>query len=213
MVSLRSLFMRISVLVGVAFLALSTSASAAGLSALRLPPDSAVHLIEVENASIKAPGYVPQFGVAFATGFVAVPFGQWLAQAVGNLSVNLIGAAIPSLLIMGFLAPTLTTLAAWAFGNWHFFGRGDRPFPFLVPWLAATGLHIAALVVGGFLGVTLFPGTLFAFAVVDSLLMSGGSVGLMQLLKRQSTARPATLSASAPGVSPTHFVPLASTGF
>ncbi len=205
--------MRIQLLVGVAFLALSTAASAAGLQALRLPPESAVHLIEVENASLKAPGYVPQFGVAFAAGFVTVPFGQWLAQAVGNLSVNLIGAAIPSLLIMGFLAPTLTTLAAWAFGNWHFFGKGERPFPFLLPWLAATGLHIAALVVGGFVGVTLFPGTLFAFAVVDSLLMSGGSVGFMQLLKRQPAARPAALNATAPGVSPTHFIPLATTAF
>ncbi len=188
------------------------SAFATVPSAVHLvPSDAALGLADISTVAA-TPGYIPQFGVAFATGFVAVPFGQWLASAVGNLSVNLIGTAIPALLIMGLLAPALTTAAAWLYGNWRFLGSGHTPFPFLVPWLAATAVHIAALVVGGFLGVSLFPGILFTFAVVDSLLLSGTSVGFMHLLQRKPVTA-VTIGNTVPGLSATHFVPLASASF
>lgn len=159
------------------------------------------------------PRYVAHLGVTFAAAFISVPTGLALASLLGNLSINLIATGITYFLVVGLVAPTLTTLAAYLFGNMNFFGRDDKPFAFLVPWLGAIGVNALAVVIAGFAGVSLgVPASLFIFAAIDGALLAGSTVGLMHLLKRQPM-QVTTLASPISGVSPTTLVPLAQTTF
>lgn len=159
------------------------------------------------------PRYIAHLGVTFASAFITIPVGQVLASLIGNLSINLIATAIPALLIMGLVAPTLTALSAWLFGNMNFFGRDDKPYPFVVPWLLGTAVHIVALIIGGFAGVSVgVPASLFLFALADGLAMSSVTVGFMHLLQRKP-AQAQALPSFVPGVSETTIVPLAVSQF
>lgn len=163
--------------------------------------------------SPNTPRYIAHLGVTFAAAFITIPVGQVLASLIGNLSINLIATAIPSLLIMGLVAPTLTALAGWLFGNMNFFGRDDKPYPFVVPWLIGVAVHIAALVIGGFAGVSVgVPAGLFLFALADGFALSSATVGFMHLLQRKPP-QAAALRSFVPGVSDTTVVPLAVSQF
>jgi hypothetical protein len=205
-----------------AFFLCASMAHAQGLYSFQ---QSKVHLVAAEdlvgsvNAPTPPPGnpdtprLVAHLGVSIAAGFVSVPVGLVLANFFGSLSNSLIWAAVPALLMMGLVAPTLTALAGWIFGNMNFFGRDDKPFPFLVPWLANVAINVVALVIAGFAGVSVgMPAGLFVLALLDGGAMGGATVGLMRALQRAPLPAQ-TLRSFAPGVSDTTFVSLTQTSF
>ena len=203
--------------------------SAAFATEASLPADAPVHLALAspgarllspqESLSSGAdawsiPGYVPHFGVAFATAFVAIPAGQYLATLFGNLSNNLIGGLIPGALVMGLVAPALVALASWLYGNKDYLSVTDKPFRFLGPWLITTGVHIVSLIIAGFAGVTVAaPATIFTLALIEGLVLAGANVGSMRLLQNKPSKAAVTIRSFAPGVSDTTLVPLAQTEF
>lgn len=156
----------------------------------------------------KAPSFGLHFGVAAGAGVLAVPLGFGLASLLGNLSNSLIPTAILGLLPMGLVAPLITAFSAWLFGNWNL-READGRFSFWWGFAAAAIVHIAATVVGGFMGVSLagVPGLLL-FSAVDGVLMSAAAVGAQRLF------RPApTIPSTIPAVSATSVLPLSTFTF
>jgi hypothetical protein len=186
--------------------------------ALAMGSDTPVRLatgaVDARAAHLSAgtPAYVPHFGVTFAAGFVAVPLGIALASAFGHLSNSLIGAVVPALLIMALVAPTLTTLAAWLYGNWNFMGTDQKPFGFWGPWTAAVVVNIISLIVGTLLAVSFAaPATVMMLSLVQSAITSGVVVGGMRMFRQDVS--PITLRSFAPGVTDTQFIPFGQVAF
>ncbi len=158
-------------------------------SARLLAPDGVSAPGGTAAAAPAAPRYVPHFGVTFAAAFLAVPAGLALTNVLGTLSISLLWAAVPGLLAMGLVAPTLTALVAWLYGNWGFLGRADKPFGFWRPWAAAMLVNVVSLVIAGFLGVSVgVPATVFTFGVVEGLALAGATVGTMHALEKKAPA-------------------------
>ncbi len=148
-------------------------------------------------------------GFAAGAGVLSVPLGLGLASWVGSLSNSLIWSALPTLLCMGLIAPTLTTLVAWLVGNHEAPGR----YGFWGPWVASVVVNAAALVVAGFAQMSFgLPLQVFAFSVLEGALLGVTSVTTMRLTERSSAAV-AVLPSFSPGISATTFVPLARSAF
>ena len=160
------------------------------------------------------PSFGVQFGIASAAGFIGVPLGFLLANALGNLNIYLIPTAIFGLLPMGLVAPAFTALAAWLFGNWKLTDADGR-FSFWLGFAAAAIVHIAATVIAGFVGVSLagIPG-LILFSVIDGVAMGGAAVGTMRFFRKPPAATASALLPSfVPGVSATSVMPLTTIPF
>lgn len=154
------------------------------------------------------PKYVPHLGVTFVAAFVSIPTGFAVSNLLGTLSNNLIWAALPGLVAMTFIAPTITTLVSWLYGNWHA-SDGFKPFGFWLPWLSSLGVHIVSMVIAGFLGATIgVPATLFVMGAIEGLVMSGAVVGTMHLTERKREAGVA-IQSFVPGVTETRMLSLA----
>ncbi|MGQ0508710.1 MAG: hypothetical protein ACT4TC_25700 [Myxococcaceae bacterium] len=148
-----------------------------------------------------------QLGVTLGAGVVSVPLALGLATWLGSLSNSLIWSALPSLLSMALIPPTLTTLVAWWLGNWVNPGR----FGFWAPWVVSCAVNVVALIVGGFAGISVgVPVRLLLFSVIDGVLVGGASAATMRLWAER--ARPPIPSFS-PGISPTHVVTLGKVSF
>lgn len=105
--------------------------------------------VEAPSASWSGPKLLGiQFGAGAAAAAITVPLTLWGASAVGTLSNNLFGAALPSLLMLWVLPPLAVTLAEVLVGN--LFGAGAKLFPAL--W-AALGTQLVAIVGGVLLGL------------------------------------------------------------
>jgi hypothetical protein len=153
----------------------------------------------------QAPEFLPHLAVAIGAGIVTVPAGLLLTSFVGSLSNTLLGAAIPSLLIMGLLAPTLVTGAAMLFGNR---GGGGR-YGYWLAWGATFLVNTAAMIVAGVLGLSVgLPAQLIAFSVIDGVLLGAASVGTMRFFEK-APAGVATIPSFVPGVTATQLLPLA----
>src|SRR5438105_588012 len=63
--------------------------------------------------------YGIQFGAGALAAVISVPASFYLGTALGSLSNDLIGAAIPTLLCIGLLPPLAITLTTWIVGNWN----------------------------------------------------------------------------------------------
>lgn len=209
-------FMRL-VLLSLALLSMQASAArlllpedlpAATGPASVVTPEPAV----VDPSLGKAPSFGVHFGVAAGVGAVGVPLGFLLANLLGNLNIYLIPTAIFGLVPMGLVAPVMTALAAWMFGNWNL-RESDGRYSFWLGFAAAAIVHIAATVVAGFLGVSLagIPGLLL-FSVVDGVAMSAATVGVQRFFRRPPAAA-VELRSFVPAVSATTFVPLSSVSF
>ncbi|MBL8909101.1 MAG: hypothetical protein JNM17_00220 [Archangium sp.] len=141
---------------------------------------------------------------ASATGIV-------LGAGLGALSNNLIGAAIPGLLIANLIFPPLiTVLSAALMGNWN---TKDR-FGFWLPLGAAFLVNAAAVVITGLfinvaVGIT-NPLSMLVFCTLDGLLMSGATVGVMALTEKKKVT---TVKSFAPGVTDSTFVVLNEVAF
>lgn len=201
-------------------LALALVAAPARAARLLLPDDvpaSSAATTPPATATVAAERHAPpsfglHFGVAAAAGMVGAPLGFLLANVLGNLSISLIPTAILGLLPMGLLAPALTALAGWLFGNWNL-TESDGRFSYWLGFAAAAIVHIAAAVIGGFAGLSLngIPG-LILFSVLDGAAMGAASVGTMRFFRKEPSPT-AVIPSFSPNVSATTVVPLSAFSF
>jgi hypothetical protein len=154
-----------------------------------------------------APGFGAHFGITLLPAVFASTTGVVLAVALEGLSNTLLGVAVPALLSHLLVGPVLTTLVALLVGNNH----GEH-FGFWGGAAAAFLLHAATFVVGSLLGVAWSnPLHLLLYTLVDGLLMSAGSVGVMHLFPEKVAT--AELPSFVPGVSATQLVSLSKVEF
>lgn len=148
------------------------------------------------------------FGVGFLGGLVGSAAGTYIGVGLGSLSNTLLGALIPVLIAQVFVAPFVTVLAAWIFGN----AMSPHRFQFWAPWGVALLFHAAALVVASVIGVAwLDPLAMFLYTVIDAFVMSGTSVTLIRILAAREPVRP--IQSFVPNVSDTQFVSLGTVRF
>lgn len=147
-------------------------------------------------------GIGEHFGVTLLPAVFASTTGVALAVALEGLSNTLVGVAVPAMLSHLLVGPVLTTLVAMLVGNDH----GDH-YGFWGGAAAAFLLKAATFAVASLVGVTWSnPVHLLLYTLVDGLLMTAGSVGMMRLLpKKVATAE---LPSFVPGVSGTQLVSL-----
>jgi hypothetical protein len=165
---------------------------------------------QVAAALTPAPSFGVHFAKTFAVGVGASATGVVVGNLLGRLSNNLYAALLPAALSNLFIGPVLTVLAAVLIGNDGAPGR----YGFWGPLGVAFGLNLVQFVV-----VSLFfdavawsnPVAMLLYTLVDGLLMSGGSVGLMHLLEKRPTVT--TLPSFVPGISDTQFVSMTKVEF
>lgn len=163
-------------------------------------PDEDVALASKSSANLGL-----HLGIALGAGMLSAPLGLGFSAWLGTLSNSLVFSALPVLLSMGLVAPTLTVLAAWLTGR----GLAPGRYGFWLPWAATVLVNAAALVVAGFAGMSFgLPLQVLAFSLVEGAVLGATAVGTMRLFPR-AQATGATLASFAPGISRTHFVPLA----
>ncbi len=154
-------------------------------------------------AAVAGIGFGEHFGKTAAIGMASSVTGVLIGAGLGTLSNNLIGAAVPVLLANLFLPPVVTVLMAMLIGNWDSPGR----FRFWGPVLGAFAVNAAAYAIASLLLVVPWtnPMALLLYSLVDGLLMSGATVGIMHLTEKKA---PATITSFVPGVSDTTFISL-----
>jgi hypothetical protein len=141
----------------------------------------------------------PSFGLhlakTFPVGVLSSAVGVMVGTLLGPLSNNLIVALLPVALGQLIVPPVLTVLAAMLFGPE---GSG-----FWLPLAPTFVLHAAATVIAWLLLTVSVsnPVSMFLFSVVDGLIMSASSVGMMQLLAKRPPAT--ALPSFVPGVTDT----------
>ena len=199
-----------------------TASTASAYSARLLAPDDAkasasggVSLAPVPpsaSSMLNAPASVWLMrGATAGVGMAAVPLSLWFTSVIGGLSNNLLATAIPSLLVMGLLAPTITALISWVMANTNM-PDGQR-VGFWLPWLGSVVIHCALLVVGGFLGLSIgAPAGLMLFSVIDGFAMSFTITGIQQLAGR-SVGAVSALETHSPGESTMNVVTLSQVAF
>ena len=191
----------------VSCLAVSLLASPAVAHSVRLLPDGDGPSTTTTAVTVvdRAPSFALHFGVASVAGAVAAPLGLVLGRVVGDFSILLLPAIIPTAVVFGFFAPTVAALAGWLFGNWNL--EGQSRFSFWLGWGAAVLVNIAAHVVGWFAGLTVAQvAGLVLFGVLDGAAMGASSVGVTRLLRPKPGAVTSVIPSRVPGVSDTTLV-------
>lgn len=167
--------------------------------------DAALAATDVKEAApaVAGIGFGEHFGKTAAIGMASSVTGVLIGAGFGMLSNNLIAAAVPVLLANLFLPPIVTVLMAMLIGNWDSPGR----FGFWGPVAGAFVVNAAAYVIASLLMVVPWtsPVAVLLYSLVDGVLMSGVSVGIMHLTEKKA---PATITSFVPGVSDTQFVSL-----
>ena len=165
--------------------------------------DAALGAADVKETAVAGIGFGEHFAKTAAVGMASSVTGVLIGAGLGSLSNNLIGAAIPILLSNLFLPPILTVLAAMLVGNWEQAGR----FSFWLPLAGAFVVNAAAYVIASLLLVVPWtnPIALLLYSLVDGLLMSGATVGVMHLTEKKQTT---IVTSFVPGVGDTMLVPL-----
>ncbi len=188
-------------------LAPNDAPTSSGASTMSLAPTAAS-----TSSMMKAPASVWFMrGATAGVAIAAVPLSLWFTSVIGNLSNNLIAAAVPSLLLMGLLAPTITALISWVMANTNM-PEGQR-VGFWLPWLGSVVVHCALLVVGGFLGLSIgAPAGLMLFSVIDGIAMSFAVTGIQQLAGR-SVSAVSVIETHSPGETAMNVVSLSNVAF
>ena len=165
--------------------------------------DAALGAADVKEIAVTGIGFGEHFAKTAAVGMASSVTGVLIGAGLGSLSNNLIGAAIPILLSNLFLPSILTVLAAMLVGNWEQAGR----FSFWLPLAGAFVVNAAAYVIASLLLVVPWtnPIALLLYSLVDGLLMSGATVGVMHLTEKKQTT---IVTSFVPGVGDTMLVPL-----
>lgn len=159
------------------------------------------------NASAKPMHWGLQVGIGAGAAVVAVPMSLYLGQWLGSLSNSLIGAAIPTLLVIGLLPPALVTLATWLSGNWNQPGT-YRWWPAL---LATTLVNAGMLVAAGYLGVSVgVISRVIIYTVIQALVLPGTATAVMRVWPLKE---PALVTSREPFAPTTYFAPAAGWSF
>ena len=146
-----------------------------------------------------------------AVGVASSAVGVLIGAGLGSLSNNLYVALLTGGLLGNVLFPAVVTvLAEVLMGNWNEPGR----FGFWLPFAGALVVNLAVFAVSSLvLNVALAwtnPVSLLLYALVDGVLMSGASTGLMALTEKKPVS---TVTSFVPGVSDTTFVGLSKVEF
>ncbi len=150
-------------------------------------------------------------GATAGVGIAAVPLSLWFTSVIGGLSNGLIATAVPSLLVMALLAPTITALISWVMANTNL--PDGQHSGFWLPWLGSVVIHCALLVAGGFLGLSIgAPAGLMLFSVIDGFAMSFTITGIQQLAGR-SVGAVSQLDTHAPTETKMNVVTLSQVSF
>ena len=165
--------------------------------------ESALGAAEVKDVVVERLGLGEHFAKTTAVGMASSVTGVLIGAGLGALSNSLAVAAIPILLANLFLPPIGTVLVAMLVGNWNEPGR----FGFWLPLAGAFVVNAAAYVIASLFLVVPWtnPAALLVYALVDGLLMSGASTGLMHLTEKK---QPTMVRSFVPGVSDTTLVPM-----
>ena len=165
--------------------------------------DAALAATDVKETVAERIGFGEHFAKTTAVGMASSVTGVLIGAGLGALSNNLIAAAIPVLLANLFLPPVVTVLVAMLIGNWDSPGR----FSFWLPLAGAFAVNAAAYVIASLLFVVPWtnPAALLLYSLIDGLLMSGASVGLMHATEKKT---PVTVTSFVPGVTDTLMVPM-----
>jgi hypothetical protein len=175
--------------------------------------ESKLHLVPVASDVLgpaDGPGFGEHFIKTFSVSILGASAGAVVGTAFGSLSINLgvtaVGALLPNLLI----GPLVTVIAALLVGNE---GALTGRFSFWGPLGVATLVNAATYVIASLFLVVPWtnPAVLLLYSLVDGLLMTGGSVGLMHLTAPKASA--AVLPSFVPGVSATQVVSLGKVDF
>lgn len=145
-------------------------------------PDDATH--EVSSAAWSGPKLLGvQFAAGAATAALTVPLTLWGASAVGSLSNNLFGAALPALAMLWVLPPLAVTLVEVLVGN--ALGADSKLFPAL--W-AALGTQLVAIVGAVLLGLYAGNPTHMAlFTLGEAILLPGAATLVLGLSSQSAT--------------------------
>ena len=163
--------------------------------------DSALAATDVKEEVAEKMGFGEHFAKTTAVGMASSVTGVLIGAGLGTLSNNLIGAAVPVLLANLFLPPVVTVLVAMLLGNMGSPGR----FGFWLPLAGAFVVNAAAYVIASLFLVVPWtnPAALLVYSLIDGLLMSGASVGLMHATEKKQTT---IVKSFVPGISDTTMV-------
>ncbi|MBX7115934.1 MAG: hypothetical protein K1X64_16515 [Myxococcaceae bacterium] len=151
--------------------------------------------------------WVTQFGMGAAAAVVGVPLSLYLGQWLGSLSNNLIGAAVPTLLVIGLLPPALVTLATWFAGNWNQSGT-YRWWP---AFIATTLVNAGMLVAAGYLGVSVgVLARVIVYTLIQAVVLPGTATAVMRVWPLKEPAVVTSSNAFAPT---TFYAPVAGWSF
>lgn len=167
--------------------------------------DAPLDAVTVPIQAVQKISFGEHFAKTAVVGTAASITGVLIGAGLGALSNNLIAAAIPVLLANLFLPPIVTVLVAMWLGNLTSPGRFTG---FWLPAAGAFAVNAAAYVIASLLLVVPWtnPAALLVYALVDGVLMSGASVGLMHLTEKKD--QPATVTSFVPGVTDTVIAPI-----
>ncbi|MFZ5444592.1 MAG: hypothetical protein ACOZQL_31655 [Myxococcota bacterium] len=152
-------------------------------------------------------GYGELFTKTAAVGVVASAAGVMLGAGLGTLSNNLIGAALPVLLANLFVPPIVTVLVAMLLGNWDSPGRFGFWLPVAGAFVVNAAVYVLTSLVLQIAVAWTNPVAMLLYTLVDGVLMSGATVGIMALTEKKPD-KTAVIPSFVPGVSATTFVPL-----
>jgi hypothetical protein len=163
------------------------------------------------EAFLPGPAYGVHFAKTFGAGVVGSTAGVLLGTALGQLSNDLIWSALPVLLSNLFVGPIVTVLVAMLVGNDGSSGRYGFWGPVGVAFALNAALYVVVSLALNVAVSYATPLPLLLYTLVDSLLMTGGSVGLMHLTEKKvaSSAIPSFI----PGVTDTQVAALSTVRF
>lgn len=187
---------------------LLTADDGAVLAAPEQQPQSTPEASAVNLTPRGAPlHWAAQFGIGAGAAVVSVPLSLYLGQWLGSLSNNLIGAAVPTLLVIGLLPPALVTLATWIAGNWNQSGT-YRWWP---AFIATTLINAGMLVAAGYLGVSVgVLAKVIVYTLIQAVVLPGTATAVMRVWPLKE---PAVVTSSDRFAPTTFFAPAARWSF
>lgn len=145
-----------------------------------------------------------QFGAGAAAAAISVPLTLWGASAVGGLSNDLIGAALPSLVMLLVLPPLAVTLTEFLVGQ----ALGANPRLWSA-FFVTMGTQLVAIVGGVLLGVWAGNPTHVAlFTLGEAILLPTAATLMLGLSQQKASATVSSLGGASRQLPPMVSVPL-----
>jgi hypothetical protein len=148
--------------------------SAAASPAATTSPPNEMQLTPTPQEPI-AFGY--QFAAGAVTGLVFTPMSIYLANLLGNLSIDTPTVAVLALLPMGLIPPLAITTATWIAGNWKTPGR----YKWWPSFLANLVINCVSMAVGASLGLSIGAfSRVLVYSIAQAVLQPSAATALMR---------------------------------